>query len=46
LGDATTDLIINVITVMGRFQRDLQNELTAEGIAATRPPPARRAGAG
>jgi DNA invertase Pin-like site-specific DNA recombinase len=33
-GDATTDLIINVITAVGQFQRDLQNELTAEGIAA------------
>ncbi|WSA20641.1 recombinase family protein [Streptosporangium subroseum] len=32
--DATTDLIINVITAVGQFQRDLQNELTAEGIAA------------
>ncbi len=32
--DATTALIINVITGVGRFQRDLQNELTAEGIAA------------
>lgn len=33
-GDATTALIINVITAVGQFQRDLQNELTAEGIAA------------
>ena len=32
--DATTDLIINVITAVGQFQRDLQNELTTEGIAA------------
>jgi DNA invertase Pin-like site-specific DNA recombinase len=32
--DATTALIINVITAVGQFQRDLQNELTAEGIAA------------
>lgn len=32
--DATTTLIINVITAVGQFQRDLQNELTAEGIAA------------
>jgi DNA invertase Pin-like site-specific DNA recombinase len=32
--NATTDLIINVITAVGQFQRDLQNELTAEGIAA------------
>lgn len=32
--DATTALIINVITAVGQFQRDLQSELTAEGIAA------------
>lgn len=32
--DATTDLIINVITAVGQFQRDLQNELTAEGVCA------------
>ncbi|WP_248958448.1 recombinase family protein [Sphaerisporangium perillae] len=32
--DATTALIINVITSVGQFQRDLQTELTAEGIAA------------
>lgn len=32
--DATTDLIINVLIAVGQFQRDLQNELTAEGIAA------------
>jgi len=32
--DATTALIINVITAVGQFQRDLQNELTAEGVAA------------
>ncbi|MET8990677.1 hypothetical protein ABZW49_34945 [Nonomuraea wenchangensis] len=32
--DATTALLINVITAAGQFQRDLQNELTAEGIAA------------
>ncbi|MBG0823616.1 recombinase family protein [Planomonospora sp. ID91781] len=32
--DATTALIINVLTAVGQFQRDLQNELTAEGIAA------------
>lgn len=31
-GDATTALIINVITAVGQFQRDLQNELTPEGI--------------
>ncbi|MFC9971134.1 recombinase family protein [Spirillospora sp. NPDC127200] len=33
-GDATTALLINVITAVGQFQRDVQNELTAEGIAA------------
>jgi DNA invertase Pin-like site-specific DNA recombinase len=32
--DATTALIINVIAAVGQFQRDLQNELTTEGIAA------------
>ncbi|MEV4249998.1 recombinase family protein [Streptosporangium canum] len=37
--DAPTALLINVITAVGQFQRDLQNELTqneltAEGIAA------------
>ncbi|MGH3181096.1 MAG: recombinase family protein, partial [Streptosporangiaceae bacterium] len=32
--DATTDLIVNVLIAVGQFQRDLQNELTAEGIAA------------
>ncbi|GIH95102.1 recombinase family protein [Planobispora siamensis] len=36
--DATTALVMNVITSVGQFlrhfQRDLQNELTAEGIAA------------
>jgi DNA invertase Pin-like site-specific DNA recombinase len=32
--DATTALIISVITAVGQFQRDLQNELTAEGTAA------------
>jgi DNA invertase Pin-like site-specific DNA recombinase len=32
--DATTDLIINVLVAVGQFQRDLQNELTAGGIAA------------
>ncbi|WP_067470066.1 recombinase family protein [Actinomadura macra] len=32
--DATTDLLINVSTAVGQFQRDLQNELTDEGIAA------------
>ncbi|WP_326640043.1 recombinase family protein [Streptosporangium sp. NBC_01755] len=32
--DATTALLINVITAVGQFQRDLQNELTAEGVTA------------
>jgi DNA invertase Pin-like site-specific DNA recombinase len=32
--DATTAVIINVITAVGQFQRDLQNELTVEGITA------------
>jgi DNA invertase Pin-like site-specific DNA recombinase len=32
--DATTALLINVITAVGQFQRDLQNELTADGVAA------------
>lgn len=32
--DSTTALIINVITAVGQFQRDLQNELTADGVAA------------
>ncbi|MFF4625440.1 hypothetical protein [Nonomuraea jabiensis] len=32
--DATTALLINVIIAVGQFQRDLQNALTAEGIAA------------
>ena len=32
--DATTAVIINVITAVGQFQRDIQDELTVEGIAA------------
>ncbi|MFG6195090.1 recombinase family protein [Nonomuraea sp. JJY05] len=32
--DATTALLINVITAVGQFQRDLQNELTSGGVAA------------
>ncbi|MEV4091283.1 recombinase family protein [Streptosporangium saharense] len=32
--DATTAVIINMITAVGQFQRDIQNELTVEGIAA------------
>ncbi|MGN9789378.1 recombinase family protein [Nonomuraea sp. ZG12] len=31
---AATDVIINVITAVGQFQRDIRNELTVEGIAA------------
>ncbi|MFF5209918.1 hypothetical protein [Streptosporangium sp. NPDC000396] len=27
-------MIVRVITAVGQFQRDLQNELTAEGVAA------------
>ncbi|MDL4817359.1 recombinase family protein [Actinomadura opuntiae] len=34
VNDPTTALLINVITAVGQFQRDLQNELTGEGIAA------------
>ncbi|MEU1393791.1 MULTISPECIES: recombinase family protein, partial [unclassified Nonomuraea] len=30
-GDATIAVIINVITAVGQFQRDIQNELTVEG---------------
>ncbi|MGI5201279.1 recombinase family protein [Spirillospora sp. CA-108201] len=32
--DPTTELVISVITSVGQFQRDLQNDLTQEGIAA------------
>ncbi|MFI7644353.1 recombinase family protein [Nonomuraea sp. NPDC049400] len=32
--DATTALLINVITAVGQFQRDLQNKLTSERGAA------------
>jgi hypothetical protein len=32
--DATTDLIVNALIAVGQFQRDLQTELTEEGIAA------------
>ncbi|MER6007355.1 recombinase family protein [Nonomuraea angiospora] len=32
--DATTAVIINVITAVGQFQRDIRNELTVEGITA------------
>jgi len=32
--DASTDLIVNVLIAVGQFRRDLQNELTGEGLAA------------
>ena len=32
--DATTDLIVSVLIAVGQFQRDIQNELTDEGIVA------------
>lgn len=32
--DATTDLIVNVLIAVGQFQRDIQNEMTDEGIVA------------
>ncbi|WP_245656051.1 recombinase family protein [Microtetraspora fusca] len=32
--EATTALIVNVITAVWQFQHDVQNELTAEGITA------------
>lgn len=34
--DATTNLVVNVLVAVGQFQRDLQNELTREGVAAAR----------
>src|SRR5699024_585350 len=34
--DATTSLIVHVLTAVGQFHRDLQNELTREGVAAAR----------
>ena len=34
--DATTSLVVNVLVSVGQFQRDLQNELTREGVAAAR----------
>src|SRR5699024_2626367 len=34
--DATTSLIVHVLTAVGQFNRDLQNELTGEGVAAAR----------
>src|SRR5690606_37138182 len=33
---ATTSLVVNVLTSVGQFQRDQQNELTREGVAAAR----------
>ncbi|MFG3417996.1 recombinase family protein [Micromonospora sp. NPDC048063] len=32
--DATTNMLVNVLVSVGQFQRDLQNELTREGLAA------------
>lgn len=32
--DATTTMLVNVLISVGQFQRDLQNELTREGLAA------------
>lgn len=32
--DATTTMLVNVVVSVGQFQRDLQNELTREGLAA------------
>ncbi|MEU5940947.1 recombinase family protein [Micromonospora sp. NPDC047548] len=32
--DATTTMLVNVLVSVGQFQRDLQNELTREGLAA------------
>jgi len=45
--DATTTMLVNVLVSVGQFQRDLQNELTREGLAAAwangpRPGAARR----
>lgn len=34
--DATTTMLVNVLVSVGQFQRDLQNELTREGLAAAR----------
>ncbi|NEW37774.1 recombinase family protein [Nocardia cyriacigeorgica] len=34
--DATTTMLVNVLISVGQFQRDLQNELTREGLAAAR----------
>jgi DNA invertase Pin-like site-specific DNA recombinase len=32
--DATTTMLVNVLVSVGQFQRDIQNELTREGLAA------------
>lgn len=32
--DATTTMLVNVLVSVGQFQRDLQNEMTREGLAA------------
>ena len=32
--DATTTMLVNVVVSVGQFQRDLQNELTRQGLAA------------
>lgn len=32
--DATTTMLVNILVSVGQFQRDLQNELTREGLAA------------
>lgn len=32
--DATTTMLVNVLVSVGQFQRDLQNELTREGLVA------------
>lgn len=34
--DATTTMLVNVLVSVGQFQRDLQNELTRDGLAAAR----------
>ncbi len=34
--DATTTMLVNVLVSVGQFQRDLQNELTRQGLAAAR----------
>ncbi len=34
--DATTTMLVNVLVSVGQFQRDLQNELTRDGLAAVR----------